>query len=489
MARQDGIEQIFKDIYQTLGYTPTNNSIKPVHIVNGLCRACLGGYYDTRPLNRTAVWWVRKQKAGFDEERNPSNALLEEYSTLWPNVATSQQQARFEDFRRLLKATYGADGAVYEQGDQSSFTLANERAVTGDRSHNGVGRFLYRLLTAGRGAAGSPTVAWLLEVLQDNTDPWSTLAWPLLERSQWRPDSTSEEAVESLDSPIMRGLRAAFDRLAQFERRRRSKLSGLRRLGLLSSFATFLHLITRWVETAKSDEQAARPPILFDVSEGTLRSVAIASHASFRAAGQAVEQFLRYRVKVAFESEGSLPTSDDDARAFLTQLAGEEKNRERLLQRFIALRQSEGYSVADAVVRSVVDQGLESRTGSPMGFLKELGRRAGFVGPWGNRSERKRYQVTSDFLEVLVIATVDQGEPVEFPALLDQWRSQFGVVVGQEKDDDVIRRNNLLPYVFGLPTPVDEDELRQNVKLLKRHLEDIGYAHTYADGTTIVLVE
>jgi hypothetical protein len=131
--------------------------------------------------------------------------------------------------------------------------------------------------------------------------------------------------------------------------------------------------------------------------------------------------------------------------------------------------------------------------GHPVGFLTELGRRAGYLTPWANQGRggklQKRYGVTAEFLETLIAATVEPGQPLDFPEFLDALLEQFGIVVGRRRDDALIRANNLLGMQFGTPTSISEEDLRLNVDALRRAVLETGYAKAYADGQTVVTTD
>lgn len=144
----------------------------------------------------------------------------------------------------------------------------------------------------------------------------------------------------------------------------------------------------------------------------------------------------------------------------------------------------------DALARTLVDAAFSHAREHPIGSLVELGRRAGFLSPWANSGRggklQKRYTATAEFLEILVAATVDPDDPLEFPEFLDRLRDDFGILLGRPQDAAIIRRNNLLSEQFGPPTSINEEDLRRNVSALRHLLVEIGYGRSYADGRTIV---
>jgi hypothetical protein len=255
----------------------------------------------------------------------------------------------------------------------------------------------------------------------------------------------------------------------------RSKLNSLRRLVLFGCFALHVHLLSRWSEVKNG---APRPPILLDLFNGDRVAIRDASRATVRAAGDAVEGLLFHRVgeyiSQVLKEAGKL----DEFFA----LAG-------VRERFTSYRDDRG-SDAEALVETYLDIGIELIGCQPIEYLTELGRRAGYMTPWAVQGRggklQKRYGINYEFLEVLVAATVSPDDPMEFNAFLDQLRDDYGIVAGRPQDDDVIRRNNLNAAQFGTPTSIREEELRLNVVALRRAIEDIGYAKTYADGRTLV---
>ena len=283
-----------------LGFQPLNFSIKPVHVANGLARALTRRSYTTDALARTLRRYVVRQTLGVEQERHPNNEILSEYGDAFePLHGSGPDSHRLSRLRALSLDVLGADGAVFDQEDKSSYTLTNERFVTKDPSDMRSGHFLARLLQAGHGDANE-AADLLLDLLTSEGDPWTTLALPLLQFGEVREENTHGEAAQRaamadhlfatadgrLRSRTLSILRDSFDRLARFERIGGSKLNSLRRLVLFGCFVLHVHSISRWSER---NPARPRPPILLDMSDGKMKSVRDASRASLRAAGDALE--------------------------------------------------------------------------------------------------------------------------------------------------------------------------------------------------------
>jgi hypothetical protein len=490
VATSDLLETVFDEEF---GFRLVNFSIKPVHIANGLARALTGRTYDATAVTRLVRRYVRNQKLGVDEERYPNSEVVTDYASAFATSKGHEPDAlRVTRLRSLAFDVLAADGAVFP--DQQSFTLSNERFVTSDPSDYRMGVFLARLLTAeptGRTEAAD----YLREMLQSESDPWTTLALPMLEFGDARENTPSAEVAAMIGrsdhlfetsggrlvSPTLRSLRDAYDRLARFERASGSKLNSLRRLVLFGCFVLHVHAVSRWGER---DDHAPRPPILLDLFDGTLVSVADASRATLARAGDAIDGVIRSRFHDHVVAE--FGTTSKQIQAAL----GEAGLGDGVATLYLTYCEG-GTEPPDALARAMSEDAIDRAREAPIGSLNEMGRRAGFLAPWSNQGRggklRKRYTATAEFLETLVAATVEPDDPVEFPEFLDRLRDSFGVVIGRPEDDAVIRHTNLRDEEFWPSVvSINEEDLRSNVEEFRGLLVESGYAKAYADGRTMV---
>jgi hypothetical protein len=497
-------KDLLRRIYdEEFGFIPTNASMKPVHVANGLARRVLGKQTDFRPLARLLRQYVDNQKGGFKEERNPNSAILTDYGDRFTdrfnNPPSDEAMTRF---RSLAKDTLGADDAVFFP-TLASFTLSHERMVTGDISDNGAGDFLAGFLMAGAPARPDTAARLLRNLLSSDTDPWTTIGWPLLDMSEEQDASLGataqvradrSEALFATDtkgqlmSPTLRVLRDRYDQLAEYEAAHGSKLTTLRRLVLFGVFVTHIHIIRRCHDVITDGPQ---PPLLLDLFDGHRRSLREASAATLQAGFRAIEQLVIHRIHehlaeiCAGDPEGyvaALPQDDqwDALRVeFDAQVAGIEP-LDALAESFWKV----GYSRV----------GPKEVQGFPWNTLLALGRRAGYLLPYDNRGrggkEHKRYGANAEFAELLVASTVAPGDPIDFDDFVDRLRESFGIVVGRTVDFDVIRHNDLRPGgQVRRSVSVIETDLRANLHAFRDLIIDIGFAKSYADGRTVVTTD
>src|SRR4029077_17924196 len=123
-------DALLRRIYdEDFGFLPTNSSMKPVHVANGMARRLVGFSTDHTPLARVLRQYVKKQKAGYMEERNPNSVILADYPDRFRDAYGNEpSDEHLTAFRPLAKDTLGADGAVFET-NQASFTLSHHRMI------------------------------------------------------------------------------------------------------------------------------------------------------------------------------------------------------------------------------------------------------------------------------------------------------------------------------------------------------------------------
>jgi hypothetical protein len=510
-------DAVLRRIYdEEFGFLPTNSSMKPVHVANALFRRLAGVTTDFRPLGRMIRQYKKKNNKNFLVESNPNATILTDFPGRFADEYDNPPSDEvMTAFRSLAKETLGADGAAFDTG-QSSFTLSHRRMITTDVSDNGSGDLLAGLLSAGANLRDPKARNLLCTLLEDDTDPWTTIGWPMLEAGEEREAALAGAALVRasrtaallatdeqgfLLSPTLRELRQRFDQLTDFEEMYGAKLTTLRRMVLFGCFCIHVHMIRRCGDII---DNGPRPPILLDLFDGSHRSLREASAATLQAGFRAIEQLVLYRIGQHVDSvcvEGvsafldNLPISDehDLLRAeYEAQLAGVEPSA-ALAEAYWKL----GYSkVGPRRVGGDGSDGEDTRRaqGLPWHALLALGRRSGYLLPYDDRGrggkEHKRYGANAEFAEILVAATVEPGDPIDLDEFLDRLRDSFGIVIGRRVDFDVIRRNDLrLGAELQRSVSVNENDLRANLLAFKELMIDIGFAKSYADGRTVITTD
>jgi len=496
--------ELLRRIYEEeFGFIPVNASMKPVHVANGLYRRLCGVTYDHKPLAGVMRHYVKNQRGGVVEERLSNSDILDRYPDMFTDVHGNRpSDEKMTRFRSLANETLGADDAVFPT--LASFTLSHRKMISSDISDNGAGDFIAAFLTAGQPQAKPAAAALIETLLGDDTDPWTTIAWPLLGAGAERDSPLAGAALEraerampllgtdgsgQFESPTLRALRLHFERLAAYEELHGAKLATLRRLIMFGVFTLHVHMIRRCGDHLG---HGPRPPILLDLFEGRKRSLREASAATLQGALRAIEQVVVHRIRTEL---GPL-CEGGDAGAYLARLP-HDSDTARIRTEYGA--HLHGGNSLDALTEAYWVAGYEelrvgSRKGFPWNALLNLGRRAGYLLPYDDRGrggrEHKRYGASAEFAEIIVAATVAPGDPVEFDVFLDRLRDSFGIVVGRRADFEIIRRNDLQPSgALQRSVSVNESDLRANLTAFRDLIVDIGFAKSYADGRTIVTTD
>jgi len=487
---------------EEFGFLPTNASMKPVHVANAMARRITGKQSDFGPLARVLRQYVDNQRGGFQEERNPNASILADYGARFAdrfgNPPNDEQMSRF---RSLAKDTLGADDAVFPT--MAAFTLSHVGMITSDFSDNGSGDFLAGLLSAGAPAQPDRAASLLRKLLTTETDPWSTLAWPLLdlgsaqeatlgEAAQLRAErvagTLATDSHGRLIPPTLRILRQRYDQLADYEEAHGSKLTTLRRFVLFGVFALHVHMIRRCQDSIDNGPQ---PPLLLDLFDGRRKSLREASAATLQGGFRSIEQLVIARIRAHLDD-----ACQGSPQKFVIDMP-ETVEWEAVRKEYEA--QSGGIDPLLALAEAYWKAGYsgvgpKDVKGVPWNSLLGLGRRAGYLLPYDNRGrggkEHKRYGANAEFAEVLVASTVVPGDPMDFDDFLETIRDSYGIVVGRTSDFDIIRHNDLRP---GAPirrsVSINESDLRANLMAFRDLIIDIGFAKSYADGRTVVTTD
>jgi hypothetical protein len=503
--------ELLRRIYdEEFGFLPTNASMKPVHVANGLARRVVGVSNDHTALARVLRQYVENQRGGgFKEERNPNSAILTDYGDRFRDrYGSPPSEESLTKFRSLAKETLGADDAVFPptregRATQASFTLSHRGMITSDVSDNGSGDFLAGLLVAGAPKKESGAATLLVELLGVDTDPWTTIGWPLLDLGDER-EATLGSAAQSraervasllatnpqgeLVSPTLQELRARYEQLASYERAFGSKLTTLRRLVLFAAFALHVHMIRRCGDVV---DNGPRPLLLLDLFDGRRRSLREASAATLQAGFRSVEQLILLRIRAHLQEVCGKKTDK-----YLDSLP-ESKEADAIRREYEAQLPADDLlaALAEAFWKvGYMGVGPGDVKGLPWNALLALGRRSGYLLPYDNRGrggkEHKRYGANAEFAEVLVAATVPPGDPMDFDDFLEALRASFGIVVGRTPDFETIRRNDLREGApLGRSVSVNEGDLRANLMEFRDLIVDIGFAKSYADGRTVVTTD
>ena len=114
----DTLKRISEDICKDyLGFYPTTNATKPLHIANGLFRSCTGETCNTRDVHEWIISDGRKGAA-------PSSEIRNKYQNILQN-GYQEKASDIKEFRFLLDDIFDQDNAVYPSYEFSVMTISS----------------------------------------------------------------------------------------------------------------------------------------------------------------------------------------------------------------------------------------------------------------------------------------------------------------------------------------------------------------------------
>src|SRR5450759_2013568 len=291
------IADIYRDYVQEslLGYRPASSSIKAVHIANGLFRALLGPGPALTAFHNTLVRYKDSK------EIEPADELARKYGkAVFGQFAEPKNRERLNLLREYLRQAYAADGAVFPSAQYSSYTLTHRAQITGDSNDAGTGKFIAKILTEDFGEGPSPLIKIIRELLEDETDEFTTIALPLIGQESLQLRIDLDETIligeQQRQSSVLKSARLGFDAIAihAAPHLRGSKLQILRYIVLFSCLVVYLHLVNRNREVNLATDSHAGysfVPILIDFSNAGAPRIRYASQSTYRTAIKGLAKF------------------------------------------------------------------------------------------------------------------------------------------------------------------------------------------------------
>jgi hypothetical protein len=460
------------------GYIPRDTSTKPAHIANGLFRYLAGRHYDPVALNATLVH-MKKQR-----EVTTNQQLVDRYPDVFQPYRDPLTWPALTDIRHDLKLLLAPHGGAVNQGNrQSTYNITADFHLTADSHDQGIGRFLFELLSLDFGDGESVACQVIRDALRRHDDDISVITTPLatddfevVNAGTYPASSVFRQRAGRLVSPTLRAIRGGFDALAGFEHRAAGGLDSLRRLVAFGVLGVLLHLHSRGRDGGRRGGPA---PVMLHFLENESSTAHLASNATYNVNRRAIETLYAGEFVKWLELRlGDNPRKPKCER-FVEELEFEQdaaRCRARILQSFRAFESTtRPIEALGEALRSILFDDLLSA--SPCDFYRTLGARLGLVQPRGNRAVHKFYTLDGVLLEAVLASVLARGE-LTYPRLLDAIYEAYGFIVGGRRDDPGLLERN------GVSVGTVHD-LRRNSVAFKQRLISLGWAQQYADGVMV----
>lgn len=494
-AIKDKIKLIGESVCKNdIGFLPTSNSTKPIHIANGLFRRCRGEICDISAVHE----WVTSERRKVDNITS-SEEIREKYAEILMN-GKNEGIDDIANVRFVLEEIFNQDKASYPSLNDSVLNISSHWLIKKPvKSEALIDKFIFDILVQEIDGNRSEAIAMINDALKDDGDDLTKLIKPIILHSDKNnPDGISarkETEIEENDLDACKiTIRKAFDHLAnnmKVFKQNKNSLLVLQRMVNLASFSAVYYLTT--VNSTKHSGKAI--PLLLDAGVG-LSSIEHASAECLIAMKKAVEDMFINSIEVMLLEEISRKDSNEACLEYIAQMSLDDKNekakvREGLVS-FYSSFYADGNEPIHALARALqlIVYTYIYPNNTPSDFCRALGARVGLVGPSGNAIKKKRLLANRFLLETLSLSVLDPvelREGLELRELGNKLRDVYGIVLGTdvEKDFSLLEESNI-----SQNTPGDlRGDLTINARAIADMYISIRMAKKYADGVTIIEME
>lgn len=489
MATKKFLRELGTDIANTkLEFLPTSNSTKPMHIANGLFRACTGEMCNVQDIHE---WIVSERR--IDGKAVTSEDLKIKYKDIL-EYGLEENSENIREIRFLLEKVFNPDATVYPSYADSVMNISSHWLIK-DRSESEakIGDFIYNILAKPKDGKVSKVIELTRKALENDKDDISRLIKPILGAKVIAGDRRikSEKDFVDVDMNFSKDvIRNGYDNIAEsmiFMGQTNNSLLFLKRMVNYATFATVFYLI----DVNHSMYNAPRVPLLLDSGIG-LSSVEVASEECYKSGKKEVENFYINCIKERLKSEIVDCNSVEECMEYIEKSpfddTDEKKDERGLVKRyFTAYLQSE-YLVIDSLAKAL-QMALYTFTYSnntPSDFCRVCGGRSGLVGPKGNAAT-KRLLIDRFLLETIALSVISPEElenGMEFKEFGKKLRENYNIIIGTdvELEYKLLEKANIAQLVPGDL----RGELANNAKGIADMLNSMNLAKQYADGVTII---
>jgi hypothetical protein len=406
-----GSKEIVGVFEQVLGFRPSTNVIKPVHIMNDLGQCVFGGVPSLRGdlLCRVIRHAQPLPEDNSDEAMRADPLLGEVYRRAYPEELG---QATITQLREGARVLFNADNGVYRAGDNMASGLATHWALLGAEGFRrfGVGAYIASLLDE-RGRSQ------LKALLEQERDPVTLALAPLragdpINEIVWTP----RRMDTPLDLALGEGLRTLLDQPL-------SKPARLRALALAGCLGVCLKIFG-------AGSPGGRPTLLATPLDDVEARRALRDPA-VQALSRSIDSMDRCLADtLAASPEWQTLTlsavTEQGARVAIPVPTAAPSAPLALVKAMRAHKKGQTAGIKEQDIYW------------PDQFAITLGKKIGAVGPrhdqagWG-----KHLTLTADLVEVLVLMFAPAGEPPQsWRGLWAKIRDQLGVLIGANEYQD-----------------------------------------------------
>jgi hypothetical protein len=445
-------------IQSTLGFRTGTNSIKPVHIMNDLAQCVLGGApaHGGDFLCRLIREW-KEEEPNSEEDLRHDPAFGDAFRRAYPQVLGHRQ---ITNLRRAAGVILNADLGMYKPGDSMASGLATHRDLLGFEGFRRfrTGRYLANIL----GDEGRRLVA---KLYLSTNDPVSRALRPVLVEADLVDKQSASGRMPPLtpfDTSLGRGLTRLLSQPL-------SKPTLLRYFAMGATLGIVLKVLG-------AGRTNGRPSILAvpEQEEGEAMPLRKQAVQSMTVAISALDAHLASLLPSHPLAEQLWGTSVEAGEAALE--IGRGSNLAACAEQVIAALRAAKGKTKDKADEDDQEKEKDKDNYWPDSFAAALGKQSGFI-DGGGYGWGRRFVLSGEMTEVLVLMSVSAGERVDWRSLWTGVRDHLGLVVGAQAhvDAQVLESAGVLHVSFEELSRSSEVLLERAIRRgVARHLPDSG---------------
>ena len=457
------------------------DAIKPVHIAKGLLRVIDGRINKSKKIQQLALVVSNK---GITPKNHDLETVYNQLVT--ENIVDSDiSKEEFASFRNALQKLISADNAVYIVNTNSldshvSYSAGSKYFLTGHALYEEGGELIGSVIKN-----ITPDLAnYIKAILDQGKDPISLAFLPVLDNRNWQTyEGTDIDIIPAFsnDSLAMKRFKESMISSAITLKNNLkfypNELNQLRIFNLYAIFNYFRYLIQL------SSYYCSEPihPILLDFSKlpPSRSSVARTSEITYTQVYKSLNRFYSW----AF-SEELVGYTREELISLPCPVYEKTKNPKKGNDSKIIwdiAKQSITDSTSEEEIRVLLGEAMydiiaQEAMGTPLKYLKMLGTKSGILFPPDAQHPNKRFSVSQDVLEMLILSCVNPNEVISKTEIRKRLWERFNIIIGgSEFELEALQKGNAF-------LQIDENSLEENFDEFTKELEKMDFAELLADG-------
>lgn len=462
-----------------VGFNPNTNSIKPVHIANGLFLSIYGKSVNTDLIHKLSYVRNAKGEAKYQFED------VYEWLKKSEKVDGVSKEA-LKDFRLVLQKLLSMDKAVFPSVSHTDYTAGSKMFITSlDSQFERAGALFGKIIKENC----KEMHEYIFSLLDSTEDSISLLFSPIKPKEedyrifdyvQIENVKVFQENTDEIQNYI-KDIQDCCSNLLSHFKKETNKLNILRQFVLFGIYSILKYILMLEVFYGQGKQRA----ILADFSNKNNSGINEASKVSFTQIHRSISSFYTWAFKqelLLFDIKELL--SMEVPKYKKGDIDSGEKFKERKsiwdLAKSEIQDKNDKEEVCEKLAMAIYDLLEQDASSSPIVWYRNLAVNSGMLYPPGNRQPNKRFHFSTDILEMLLKCVVKPGEAIDGIEIRNRFWRLLGIIVGgREIDREILKES-------GFYLQIDEGTLSANFEDMSNEMINMNFAEQLADGILVI---